>query len=95
MTFPLFHAVSELLLVTHVFNVCPETFVFPPKKREAEATCMYAAGKHFCRFHLKRKNQTGQMARLLKVLSFVVVSTDFRQTSIYLVYFTHLGQELH
>lgn len=85
MSFPFFHGVSELLLVTHVFNVCPEFFVFPPKKRKAEATRKCVAGKHFCHFHIKHKNQTGEMARVLKVLSFIVFFTDFRRTSIYLL----------
>jgi len=55
---------------------------------------MFVAGKHFCHLHLKHKNQPGQMAWVLKVLSLEVVSIDFRGISRYLVYFTHLGQEL-
>lgn len=56
---------------------------------------MFVAGKQFCHLHLKCKNQPGQMARFLKVLSLEAVSIDFKGTSRYLVYFTHLGQELH
>lgn len=56
---------------------------------------MFVAGKQFCHLHVKCKNQLGQMARFLKVLSLELVSTDFKGTSRYLVYFTHLAQELH
>lgn len=47
MTFPFSHPVSELVFVTHVFNVCLEFFGFPPKNRKAEATGKYVAGKTF------------------------------------------------
>lgn len=53
------------------------------KKREAEAT--FVAGKHFCHLHLKHKEQPGQMAWFLKVLSLEVFSIDFKVTSRYLV----------
>lgn len=56
---------------------------------------MLVAGKHFCHLHLKHKNQPGQMAWFLKVLSLEGVYIHLKGTSRYLTYFTHLGQELH
>lgn len=87
MTFPLFHAVSELLLGNTSLMFVQNFLYFHQKREKQKPHVSMLLAIISVTFTSRVKNQTGQMARLLKVLSFIVLSTDFRGTSIYLVYF--------